>query len=176
MIVRNNGLSCKLSLSTRADFLPHRKVVQAHTAVVLHCIHSTASFIAFTRLLVVLHSQRCCLYCCHVHFKPCLLQVAAPLRASSRSVVASSPPLPVAWPTLPTPTSCGLRPASQAWRRQLPSPRPSTKSSPGSCWPTTAHQASTGRRSSMTRPLPSSRRHWELWATSSRYEFMVVFL
>jgi hypothetical protein len=58
---------------------------------------------------------RCMLPCNPLAHTP--TQVAAPVRASLRSVVAWTRPLPVAWPMPPTLTWCGLRPASQAWRR-----------------------------------------------------------
>ena len=47
------------------------------------------------------------------------------------------------------------------------SPRRSTPSSRASCWPTTARRRSTGRRTSTTRPSPSSSASSARWATSS---------
>ena len=47
------------------------------------------------------------------------------------------------------------------------SPRPSTRSSRASCWPTTARRRSTGRRTSTTRRSPSSSASSAPWATSS---------
>ena len=80
-----------------------------------------------------------------------------------RSRAASRRPSPAAWPTRPTPTWSGARPRTpdldeaQAVRRGR-----STRSSPASCWPTTARRRSTGRSTSTTRrsPVPArARRH-----------------
>ena len=66
-----------------------------------------------------------------------------------------------------TPTWSGARPASPTWPTPRPSPRRSTGSSRASCSPTTARRASTGRRTSTTRPSPSSSASSARWATSS---------
>ena len=57
----------------------------------------------------------------------------------------------------------------QARPRRSPSssPRRSRPSSPARCWRTTARRRSTGRRTSTTRPSPSSSASWARWATSS---------
>ena len=51
--------------------------------------------------------------------------------------------------------------------REGTSPRRSTRSSRARCWRTTARRRSTGRRTSTTRPSPSSSASWARWATSS---------
>ena len=58
-------------------------------------------------------------------------------------------------------------PASRIWPSPRSSPMPSTPSFRASCWLTTARRASTGGRTSTTRPLPNFRRNSAPWATSS---------
>jgi isocitrate lyase len=66
-----------------------------------------------------------------------------------------------------TRTPCGSRPRSRTWTRRGGSPTRSTRSSPASCWPTTAHRRSTGSGTCRAPRSPASRTTWERWATSS---------
>ena len=67
----------------------------------------------------------------------------------------------------PTPTCCGARLPAPTSMRRPDSPRPSMRSFPASCSPTTARRRSTGNGTSTRPPLPTSRRNSARWATSS---------
>ena len=61
-------------------------------------------------------------------------------KASTRPATASTRRSAAAWPMRRTPTWSGARPASRTWSSRASSPKPSTRSSRASCWPTTARR------------------------------------
>jgi isocitrate lyase len=97
---------------------------------------------------------------------PLSKKASAPPRASTGFAMASSPASPAPWPTPPTLTFCGWRPVPPTWRLPASLPRRCMPSIRTRCWPTTARPASTGRKTSTTRPSPSSSGSWGPWATS----------
>lgn len=76
-------------------------------------------------------------------------------------------PLPAGWPTRLTPICYGARPPLRTLEKPASLRKPSTRSSPERCSPTTALPLSTGESSWTSSLSRLSSRSWERWATNS---------
>ena len=71
------------------------------------------------------------------------------------------------WPMRHMLMRCGVRRRPQIWMRRVASRKQFMLSTQASCWRTTVHRRSTGRKTWTMRPLPSSSVSWVRWAIST---------
>jgi isocitrate lyase len=101
--------------------------------------------------------------------------LSARLKAFTRRTRAWIKPFPALLPTLNTLIWFGARQVRLTSNLPKNSLMRFTPSTQGKCWPTTAHLPSTGRKTWTTLPLPSSRKSWAPWVTSTSSSPWLVF-